>query len=155
MAGTSVDEAQNYCLKRRTRDGTASAQKQQEALNRVSEYPRREEEETKVGVGKRTAQMWRERGTKRGRERKRERERGTNFDVVQTHTRSRQLFNVNAHKTSNPMHKHKINESSQDPVRFEATRRQPTTDNGEPAIPWSESMHLWFRRTHSSVSVYV
>ncbi|CZS84069.1 unnamed protein product [Fusarium graminearum] len=83
MAGTSVDEAQNYCLKRRTRDGTASAQKQQEALNRVSEYPRREEEETKVGVGKRTAQMWRERGTKRGRERKRERERGTNFDVVQ------------------------------------------------------------------------
>ncbi|EKJ76307.1 hypothetical protein FPSE_03562 [Fusarium pseudograminearum CS3096] len=50
MAGTSVDEAQNYCLKRRKTDDTASAQKQREALNRVSEYPRREEEETKVGV---------------------------------------------------------------------------------------------------------
>jgi hypothetical protein len=67
MAGTSVDEAQNYCLKRRKRDDTASAQKQREPLNRVSEYPRREEEETKVGVGERTAQIWRERGTKRGR----------------------------------------------------------------------------------------
>jgi hypothetical protein len=44
------------------------------ALNRVSEYSRREEEETKVGVGERTAQMWRERGTKRGREGERERE---------------------------------------------------------------------------------
>ncbi|KAH6965523.1 hypothetical protein EDB82DRAFT_579212 [Fusarium venenatum] len=78
MAGTSVDEAQNYCLKRRKRDDTASAQKQRELLNRVSEYPRREEE-TKVGVGERTAQIWRERGTKRGRGR----ERGMNCDVVQ------------------------------------------------------------------------
>ncbi|CEI68706.1 unnamed protein product [Fusarium venenatum] len=34
MAGTSVDEAQNYCLKRRKRDDTASAQKQRELLNR-------------------------------------------------------------------------------------------------------------------------
>jgi pyruvoyl-dependent arginine decarboxylase (PvlArgDC) len=54
-----------------SREGTETTlhlPRDNESLGRVSEYERREEEETQVGVDERTAQMWRERGIKGGRE---------------------------------------------------------------------------------------